>query len=289
MAKSLNLLNLELNIHENMYNRNFYYNQLKNICMNRFIWNDLPNKIDREFLEKMLCENGEIAFLNHPLYGYVVCQCIGDDLNLYDRYTKYFCFTNNGLINDYFKEEDLVIIRNNPLSEPCFNFILKYSERLGEYTSIKEVNMNAIKTPIIVQCTEDQKLTLEECYIQFTTNKPVIFSTKNMDISDLKVLNTKAEFLADKIQQVKIDELNECLQFLGINTTPIYKKERLTEDEANSNNDLTSICLSVFLNSRLKAIDEINKKFGLNISLDLADYCRSQFENKKEDVKEDFE
>jgi hypothetical protein len=53
---------------------------------------------------------------------------------------------------------------------------------------------------------------------------------------------------------------------------------------------MVNICLSIFLNSRIQAVEEINKKFGLNISLDLAEYCKSGFENvSRETIEKDGE
>lgn len=278
MAQSKNLLNLELNLFETQFSKNFYRRMLMLIAMCRFQWKNLPNKIDANFLEKTLMTNGEVAIINHEKFGLMAVQCIGQDINCYDRYTKYFCFTNNGLVNEYYNADDIVVIRNNPISEPTQDFINQYAERLSEYTCAKEVNINAIKTPVLIQCSEEQKLTMENAYKQFSGNKPVIFTTKNMDLKDIQIYNTGAEYLADKLQQTKVDELNECLQFLGINTSAIMKKERVTVDEVNSNNGLTNICLSIFLNSRLEGIEETNQKFGCDIGMELSEFCKEDFE-----------
>ena len=272
-----------LSVSDNYYMKNHFYNLLYLICINRFIWTNLPNNIDGDFVEKELINNGELAFINHKDFGFIVTFCCGDYINIYGRPTKYLCWTQNNEVSEWYDadSEDIVIIRNNKLSQNSHDFIDRYASILGSIQKTKEVNLNALKTPILLTCDESQKLTLKNFYEQYEGNAPIIYGTKALDLSGVNVFKTDAPYLLDKLQEEKRDNFNECLTFLGINTTP-EKKERLITDEVNANNDMVSICLSIFLNSRKQAIDEINRKFGLNIKLDLAEYCKRDFEKVPE-------
>jgi hypothetical protein len=270
-----------LSVGDNYYTKAHWYNLLYLICINRFIWKGLPEHIDVDFIEKELSNVGELAFINHPTYGFQIVHCVGENIGMYGRPTRYLCSSVNGVITEYFNEEDIVIIRNNKLSENSHDFIDRYSSILSSIQKTKEVNLNAVKTPVLIQCEESQLMTMKNVYAQYEGNSPVIFATKALDLEGVKVLKTDAPFLLDKLQAEKIEMLNECLTFLGINTTP-KKKERMITDEVNANNDMVNICLSMFLNTRLKAIEDINKKFGLNIKLELAEYCKNDFEPKEE-------
>ena len=262
---------------DNFYMKAHFYNLFYLICINRFIWNNLPNNIDKDFIERELVNVGELAFINHPTFGFMVTYCMGDYINYYGRPTKYLCWTSNNEICEWFDADEIVVIRNNKLSQNTHDFIDRYASNIAEIQKTKEVNINAQKTPVLISCDESQRMTLKNFYEQYEGNMPVIYGSKAMDINGVKVFKTDAPFLADKLQQVKRDEFNECLTFMGINTTP-EKKERLITDEVNANNDMVNICLSIFLNSRKAAIEEINKKFNLNIELDLAEYCKSDYE-----------
>ena len=274
-----------LSVGDNYYINMHFYNLLYLMCINRFIWKNLPNNIDADFIEKELANNGEVAFINHPLYGYQVCYCMGDYINMYGRPTKYLCWTANNVINEWFDADDIVIIRNNKLSQNSHDFIRRYSTLLGEIQKVKEVNLNAQKTPIVVQCEESEYLTLKNIYAQYEGNEPVIFKKKAVNIEGLNVLKTDAPYLLDKLQGEKIDTLNECLNFMGIKTVA-DKKERMVTDEVEANNNLVDICLSMFLNTRIQARDEINKKFGQNIEIELAEFCKYEFEPKVKEVEE---
>ena len=56
---------------------------------------------------------------------------------------------------------------------------------------------------------------------------------------------------------------------LGINTLAVEKKERLITDEANANNEAIDFNIGAMLKARQDACEEINKMFGLNVSVTL--------------------
>jgi hypothetical protein len=278
-----------LSVGDNYYMKAHFYNLLYLMCINRFIWKNVPNNIDVDFIEKQLSNVGELAFIKHPIYGYQITYCIGDYINMYGRPTQYLCFTENNIINEWFKAEDIVIIRNNKLSQNSHDFINRYASIISEVQKTKEVNLNALKTPILIQADENEILTLKNLYAQYEGNAPVIFGKKAMTADGLNVLKTDAPNHLRDLQEEKIDNLNECLNFMGIKTVA-DKKERMITKEAEANDDLVNICLSIFLNPRLEAIEQINKKFNLEkpMEIELAEYVKDEFkpEQKEGDLNE---
>ena len=45
---------------------------------------------------------------------------------------------------------------------------------------------------------------------------------------------------------------------------------------------MTNSCLSIFLHSRKQAITELKEKFNLDVRLDLAEYCKKEFQPKED-------
>jgi hypothetical protein len=106
---------------------------------------------------------------------------------------------------------------------------------------------------------------MENLINQIDENKPAIFGKKELKSSldeNLSVLNTKAEFLADKLMDYEKEIWNQALSFLGINNLN-EKKERMVTDETNSNNELINLNLQSYLVPRKKACEQFNKLFGL--------------------------
>ena len=101
-------------------------------------------------------------------------------------------------------------------------------------------------------------------YNNYDGNQPVITVDKNlMDSNELKAINTESPFVADKLMDYKKEIMNEALTYLGINNIMLEKKERLVQDEANSNNELINLNLQKFLAPRQLAAKQFNEKFGL--------------------------
>ena len=95
-------------------------------------------------------------------------------------------------------------------------------------------------------------------------NEPFIFSDKhNLSGDNLKAIRTDAPFIADKLMTYKKEIWNEALEFLGVNTLSLEKKERLISEEASSNNELINLNLQSYLVPRQEACRQFNEKFGL--------------------------
>ena len=146
--------------------------------------------------------------------------------------------------------------------------VRNYATRLWNLDRVIDVNANAQKTPILIKASEQQKLTLENVYMQYDGNEPVIFGDKQLDTTGFTVLKTDAPYIADKIYQLKTQYWNECLTRLGISNVNIQKKERLISDEVTR--AMGGVIASRYsrLEMRRQAADAINRMFGLNVEVD---------------------
>ena len=122
--------------------------------------------------------------------------------------------------------------------------------------------------PVIVKCSDKQKLSLKQAIKQKQDNEPVIYADKGMETNEMSTLKTDAPIVFDKLQIQKTNVMNECLTFLGINNANTDKRERLVTNEVEANNEMIQINADVMLEVRKHACEEINKMFGLNISVE---------------------
>ena len=83
----------------------------------------------------------------------------------------------------------------------------------------------------------------------------------------------------DKLQAYKHNLWNEAMTFLGVGNAKQDKKERLVADEVSANDEQIQGSRYIMLNARQDACNEINKMFGLNISVDF----KLNVENEVED------
>lgn len=245
-----------------------YYNRLMELSISMFEWENLPDTIDSRFLELVLFADGMSVFFEDEEIGYLALRtAIGGHLNLYQIPTERRAYASNGY-QKQLNEDNSVIIFNNMLHTNSELEIEIYAKKLYNLDRAIEVNANAQKTPILITCEENQRLTLKNMYMQYDGNEPVIYGDKNINPNSLKVLTTGSPYVADKLYQLKMQIWNEALTYLGISNLNVQKKERLISDEVLRNQGGTIASRYSRLNARRQACEQINKMFGLNINVD---------------------
>lgn len=251
-----------------------YYHRLTELSIAMFEWKNLPDTIDPRFLELTLFSQGQIVFFKDEVMGYLALPNAGSgQLNVYRIPTRRRAYAVNGYSREL-DEKNSVIIWNNLLHTPSKLDVKMFSDRLYQMDRIIDVNVKAQKTPVLIRVNDSQRLTLQNTYMKYEGNQPVIFATKDFDPEALTVLKTDAPFIADKIYQLKTQYWNEALTYLGISNINITKKERLITDEVTRNQGGTVASRYSRLEARKQACREINKMFGLNISVDYREDIR---------------
>lgn len=251
-------------------NTNFkqYYNRLTELSISMFEWKNLPDTVDPRFLELTLFSDGQAVFFYDEEIGYLALQNIlGGKLNVYRVPVDRRAYAVNGY-QKALSDKDSVIIYNNYLHSNSRMDVEMFARRLYNLDRAIDVNANAQKTPVLIQCDETQRLTMVNLYKKFDGNEPVIYGDKNLNPNSLKVLKTDAPYVADKLYQLKTQIWNEALTYLGISNINITKKERLITDEVTRNQGGTIASRYSRLEARREACKAINNMFGLDIWCD---------------------
>lgn len=244
-----------------------YYNRLMELALNVFEWENLPPSVDERFLELTLYEMGYCLYFNDEIIGNLALTCtIGGQLDVYRIPVLRRAYAVNGY-NKMCSTKDSVLIFNNYLHTPTQLTIELFARRLYEIERAIDVNVKAQKTPTLILSSEQQRLTMQNLYMQYEGNEPFIFGDKNMDIEGIKSLKTDAPFVADKLEILKHQIWNEALTFCGIENSNQDKKERLVSDEVGSNYGNIEAQRNVMLNARKQAVKKINAIFGTNIDV----------------------
>ena len=274
-----------------MNNRTYlqYYNRLTELAISMFEWQNLPKTVDQRFLEMCLFGDGMCVFFKDEVLGYLSLQCmIGGKLNVYRIPMERKAFATNGYQREL-NETNSVIIFNNYLHTNSLLDVEMFSKRLYNLDRAIDVNANAQKTPVLIQCDESQRLVMKNLYKQYEGNEPFIFGSKGLDASGLKVLQTGAPYVADKLYELKTQIWNEALTYLGISNINVVKKERMITDEVTRNQGGTVASRYSRLESRRQACKQINEMFGLNIWVDYREDFQDieEQQNKNEDEEKE--
>lgn len=254
----------------NMNNATFlqYYNRLTELSMSMFEWKNLPETIDPRYMELTLFTDGHAVFFIDEVLGALCLRCANaGPFTVYRVPTRRNVITSNGY-RRRLDETDSVLIWNNMLRTNSMLDVQMFATRLYDLDRSIDVNARAQKTPVLIQCDESQRLTLENVYNDINGNMPAIFGSNGLNKDAISAIQTGAPYVADKLFQLKTQIWNEALTYLGISNINVSKKERLITDEVTRNQGGVIASRYSRLESRRQACREINKMFGLDIWCD---------------------
>ena len=249
----------------------YYYYKLMLIARALFEWSNLPNNMDERWIEKYLFTSGKCIFYKDDILGYMVAglaeqgsiNCYGDPTDVYPVAENYV-YHGGKLTNG----ENCYITRNNDLMLPTFPTVRMYSLKLTNIDRAIDVNIEATKTPILVRCSDKQRLSLKNAINQRRDNEPVIWAVDTAEINNMvSTLETNAPVVFPQLQTQKHMILNEFFTDLGINNANMDKRERMVANEVEANNEQVEAFKDVMLKVREEACKNINRIFNLNISV----------------------
>lgn len=262
------------------------YDKFKMIAVNMFEWSGLPEGIDEKYIENFLFHHGKAIFFRDPKMSFMCLKADdGEFQNVYGERLGWWATGFN--YHEYYDADECVIISNNKLRIPTEQFILFYTNKLTETERTTDVNVKTCKIPFIITCDDKDLLSFKQIFAKIDGNEPVIYADKGLNIESIQVLPTGVKFMGKELQDYKHTVENELLTFLGLNNTPVEKKERLITDEAEANNELIQSFCDIQLEAREKACEEINKLFGLNVSVKVRCNVEKPVENVGNPEKED--
>lgn len=257
-----------------------YYDRLMELSMVMFDWKGLPDTVDVRFLEQALFMHGKAVFFRDDVMGDLALKCAGQGgFDIYGNPKLRRAYASNGYQNNL-NEADSVIIWNNYLHTNSVTDVRVFAHRLANLDMTIDINVKAQKTPILIRCTEQQRLTLLKMYEQYEGNEPCICGDDKLDMSQMTVFTTGAPYVVDKLREEKNQTWNEALTYLGISNVNITKRERLVTDEVIRGQGGTIASRYSRLEMRRKACEQINKMFGLEVTCDY----REDFREVADDV-----
>ena len=258
MPKPQNDQQIPLN---NLIRKN-YYDRLKLMALAIFKWEGLEEiGCNARFLENVLFEDGKACIVFDPKLNFLSLRVNPyDQYNIYDEPIGIYAYSK--AYHKPYKLDEIVYIRNNSIEMPTMHLAKIFAQRLYDIEMVKRVNLNALKTPVIIQGTTKQRQTLIQLFQKWDGNEPFIFGDVDANLTEaLKAIDLKPTYYLDKLTLEKHEVLNEYLTSIGINNANTDKKERLIVSEVESNNEMINVYMNMFYLPRKKACDDFNEKF----------------------------
>lgn len=251
-----------------------WYFDIQQLYSSVFAYSGMPLIVDMAQVEQWLMYRGSVAFFIDELIGPLILPYTTQgSLNQYGNPTTIRAYGMNGY-QIYLNPDQYVIIYDNNMKISNINALRQYAIRLSQTDKVIDVNIAAQRTPVLLTAQNEGQLnSLKLAYRKMATGQPVIAEIGNTVNAGVNALNTGAPMVFNELQNYKLNLLAEVLTFCGIPNKGDPKRERLITTEVSAINGHVVHERTNRLQTRQRAIDEINFKFGaygVNLSVDFA-------------------
>lgn len=259
----------------------YYRMYLLKKLFGRFIFQNLPAGWDEDYMMEVLFLNGYFTVTDTEA-GVLPLKCGLTGINVFEKPTT--VIVANPVLGNFERTIDVncVVVQLQPNYEGVYALINRYATLLAMCDSSIAVNlMNTKAAHVFAAANKAQAETLKKMYDKISCGEPAVFIRDGINEENLFTMPVKQYFIADDVQLLKRKIVAEFLTEIGINNTNLDKRERLTDDEVNANNDEVYANIQCWIDNISWGIDKVNAMFGLNIK-----FVIREFGGAKEDQKE---
>lgn len=228
----------------------------------------LPGEIDSRWLALKLFELGSVAFFydsDATEYACMPYSCLGT-YDCYGNPTKIRVWNPwTGYQRELGKDE-FVIIWDNMLRVNMYNSFINLAYRLWRIDGTIDTNCVAQKTPVIVQCSENERLSFKNLIAGVDADNPYLAIGDNISLKDIKALQLNAPLVAPELLEVQQTLYNRGNALLGITSVIVQKKERMVKSEVDTANADALANRRSRTMARDYASVQIKEIFGLDVT-----------------------
>ena len=252
----------------------YYRNYLLKKILSRFEFSGVPTFWDYDYFLEILFLEGHVCITDSTA-GILPFKCGLTGIGIFEQPTK--CIIANPVLGNFDRtiDVDCALVKLQYDYAGVGWMIQRYSTLLAMCDSSISVNlMNSKVAHVFKASSKAQAETMKKMYDEISMGKPVVFVGENGALNDDNVytMPVKNNFVADDIQLLKRKIINEFLTDIGINNTNLDKRERLTDDEVNANNDEVKANIQHWLDNISDGLNRANNMFGLNLSVKIREF-----------------
>ena len=200
----------------------------------------------------------------------VLQGCISEKYDKFGRPEGFYCFGYNGESDGkrFYKYDDVIWIKNNYLRIPTLYWIFKYCKRINEVEKTMDLNLQALKTPWIIETDPLINQSVKMMFQAIDNLSKCILTDKQKSLIDnIKILKLDTPYLIRDLYDQKINEENNLLQILGIDTIN-EKNAHMLYAEVQNSNEITDNYTDIFVSERKIAVEEAEKA-GIDLHLSM--------------------
>jgi len=231
----------------------------QNLAVSVFDWKGLPEqtmRIPKRQPEKQLYENGCFTLFKHPESGQFFMLPVASmniQKNAYGEPAEWRAMALGQLAGPIgamrLTPENAVLFRNNDTYTPSKPYVESLIRRLVDVEFTLRLNINAQKMPFAFRSNNYNALSHKNAFRMIFECDPLVMHD-DMMTEELELINFNAPvIMADLNDAYNVYDQRIC-EFLGIDCVARDKKERLTAEEADANDEKIDCIKAVKLEQR---------------------------------------
>ena len=270
----------------------------QNIAVSVFEWEGMPDhqvmRIPRRQPEKQLYETGCFTMFRHEDSGQFFMLPVASmniQKNAYGEPSQWRAMALGELAAPIgalkLSPENAGLFRNNDTYTPSKPYVEELIKQLVNVEYTLRLNINAQKMPWSMRSNNYNIISNKNLFRMIYECEPVVYHD-DMMTDELELIKTDAPVIMAELNDAYNVYDQRICEFLGIDCVARDKKERLTAEEADANDEKIDSIKKVKLEQRKEGCDLANDLWGIDLSVKLADYTKDQSDSEmKEDSEED--
>lgn len=268
----------------------------QNIAVSVFDWEGMPDqvmRIPRRQPEKQLYETGCFTMFKHEDSGQFFMLPVASmniQKNAYGEPSQWRAMALGELAAPIgalkLSPENAVLFRNNDTYTPSKPYVEELIKQLVNVEYTLRLNINAQKMPWSMRSNNYNIISNKNLFRQIYECEPIIYHD-DMMTDELELVKTDAPVIMAELNDAYNVYDQRICEFLGIDCVARDKKERLTAEEADANDEKIDSIKKVKLEQRKEGCDLANDLWGIDLSVKLAEYTKDPSDSEmKEDIDE---
>ena len=235
----------------------------------------VPEGWDIDYMKERLFIEGKFCICDTSM-GVLPLRCGVSGINVFDHPTD--CVIANNVLGSFSKTigVDCALVKLQFDYTGVMDIINRYAVMLSMCDSAIAVNVLNTKVSAIFGAeTKAEAESYKRMYDQISMGRPAVFIGEALakKLSERMLFNrVKEQYVADDVEDLKQQIINDFLSDIGIHNANTEKRERLVQNEVMSNRQEVKAGAEHWIENVTEGLDEANRLFDLNLSFKLADW-----------------
>lgn len=265
----------------------YWFMQLAERVNALFLYDGLPLSIPQREIEFRLMNDGQAFFMKYKNNIRVFNSTFANQMTIYldePKEVNVWSPIYSGCVD----RNAGVLARNNDYCIPSSMIVRYYADKLAHadltYTNTL-VNMRAKNVPV----SQTSKMTnsIREWLNALWNGRNIPIEDGSYSSFEFKEMNTGGDSKILDIVETRKAILVEFYECFGIRQSRV-KKAQMTDEEVQSGDAMLLVNVRNMLECRRLAVEELNKKYNLSVTVDFSEDLKNQFEFERGEMLDGY-